>query len=101
MAPLDLFHVSGRRLVRQDNVEQSHKTRDNTVRESPHDVILILKRWKIPALIAAGIGGSLTNTLLVLGMIGVLGFLPWAALPASRSAVPFGFTPAIAFLQKV
>jgi len=41
-----------------------------------------LKRWKIPALIAAGIGGSLTNTILVLGMIGLLGYLPWAALPA-------------------
>lgn len=41
-----------------------------------------LKRWKIPALIAAGIGGSLTNTILVLGMIGILGFLPWVALPA-------------------
>jgi uncharacterized membrane protein len=41
-----------------------------------------LKRWKIPALIAAGLGGSLTNTILVLGMIGLLGYLPWAALPA-------------------
>jgi uncharacterized membrane protein len=40
-----------------------------------------LKRWKIPALIAAGIGGSLTNTVLVLGMIGIIGFLPWASLP--------------------
>jgi len=40
-----------------------------------------LKHWKIPALIAAGIGGSLTNTILVLGMIGLLGFLPWAAIP--------------------
>jgi uncharacterized membrane protein len=39
-----------------------------------------LKHWKIPALIAAGIGGSLTNTVLVLGMIGVLGFLPWVSL---------------------
>jgi uncharacterized membrane protein len=39
-----------------------------------------MKRWKIPALIAAGIGGSLTNTALVLGMIGVLGFLPWKSL---------------------
>lgn len=39
-----------------------------------------LKRWKVPALIAAGIGGSLTNTILVLGMIGLLGFLPWGAL---------------------
>ena len=39
-----------------------------------------LKKWKVPALIAAGIGGSLTNTILVLGMIGLLGFLPWGAL---------------------
>ena len=42
----------------------------------------VLKQWKIPALIVAGIGGSLTNTFLVLGMIGLLGFLPWAAIPA-------------------
>lgn len=41
-----------------------------------------LKRWKIAALIAAGIAGSLTNTILVLGMILILGFLPWEALPA-------------------
>jgi uncharacterized membrane protein len=41
-----------------------------------------LKKWKIPALIAAGIGGSLTNTFLVLGMIGLLGYVPWQALPA-------------------
>ena len=40
------------------------------------------KRWKIPALIAAGISGSLINTILVLGMIGLLGLLPWGALPA-------------------
>ncbi len=40
-----------------------------------------LKRWPAPGLIAAGIAGSLTNTLLVLGMIGVLGVLPWQALP--------------------
>lgn len=40
-----------------------------------------LKRWRVPALIAAGIGGSLTNTVLVLGMIGLLGYLPWAAMP--------------------
>ena len=40
-----------------------------------------LKQWKIPALVAAGIGGSLTNTILVLGMIGLLGFVPWGALP--------------------
>jgi uncharacterized membrane protein len=32
------------------------------------------------SLVLAGIAGSLTNTALVLGMIGLLGFLPWAAL---------------------
>jgi uncharacterized membrane protein len=31
-------------------------------------------------LIAAGIAGSLTNTFLVLGMIGVLAYAPWVAL---------------------
>jgi uncharacterized membrane protein len=40
-----------------------------------------LKRWPVVGLIASGITGSLTNTILVLGMIGVLGFVPWAALP--------------------
>jgi uncharacterized membrane protein len=39
-----------------------------------------LKRWAVPGLIIAGIAGSLTNTVLVLGMIGVLGYLPWLAL---------------------
>ncbi len=39
-----------------------------------------LKRWPVVGLIAAGIGGSVTNTVLVLGMIGVLGYIPWAAL---------------------
>ncbi|MBE0695989.1 MAG: ECF transporter S component [Anaerolineaceae bacterium] len=39
-----------------------------------------LKRWPIAGLVAAGIAGSLTNTILVLGMIGVMGLLPWAAL---------------------
>ncbi len=39
------------------------------------------KRWAYPSLVAAGIGGSLTNTVLVLSMIGVLGFLPWETLP--------------------
>lgn len=39
-----------------------------------------LRKWAVPALILAGIAGSLTNTILVLGMIGVLGFLPFAAL---------------------
>ncbi len=39
-----------------------------------------LQRWPAAGLVAAGIAGSLTNTILVLGMIGVLGFLPWLAL---------------------
>jgi uncharacterized membrane protein len=40
-----------------------------------------LQRWPVAGLIAAGIVGSLTNTLLVLGVIGLLGLLPWIALP--------------------
>lgn len=39
-----------------------------------------LSKWPAAGLIAAGIAGSLTNTALVLLMIGVLGFLPFAAL---------------------
>lgn len=38
------------------------------------------KRWKPLALLMAGALGSLTNTVLVLGMIGLLGYLPWAPL---------------------
>jgi len=41
-----------------------------------------LKRWPAVGLITAGIVGSLTNTVGVLGMIGVLGLLPWETLPA-------------------
>ena len=40
-----------------------------------------LKRNKVVSLIAAGLAGSLTNTVLVLGMIGLLGYAPWAVLP--------------------
>jgi uncharacterized membrane protein len=39
-----------------------------------------LKRWPVPGLIISGIAGSLTNTILVLGMIGVLGYVPWVAI---------------------
>lgn len=39
-----------------------------------------LKKWMAPALFAAGAFGSLINTLLVLGMIGLLNFLPWPVL---------------------
>jgi uncharacterized membrane protein len=38
------------------------------------------KRHQIAALGLAGAVGSLTNTGLVLGVIGMLGYLPWAAL---------------------
>ena len=40
----------------------------------------LLKRWAPLGLIACGIAGSLTNTILVLGAIGVLNIAPWAAL---------------------
>jgi uncharacterized membrane protein len=39
-----------------------------------------LKRWEIVGLSAAGLVGSATNTILVLFMIGLLNYLPWAAL---------------------
>lgn len=39
-----------------------------------------LKRWPVAGLIGAGIAGSLTNTVAVLGMIGILGYVPWAGL---------------------
>lgn len=40
-----------------------------------------LKKWPVVGMITSGIVGSLTNTVLVLGMIGVLGLAPWAVLP--------------------
>ena len=39
-----------------------------------------LKRWPAAALAVAGAVGSLTNTVLVLGVIGLMGLLPWAVL---------------------
>ncbi|HMN62590.1 MAG TPA: ECF transporter S component [Anaerolinea sp.] len=39
-----------------------------------------LKKLPVIGLIVAGIAGSLTNTILVLGMIGVLGYAPFVAL---------------------
>ena len=38
------------------------------------------KRWPAAALSLAGAVGSLTNTFLVLAMIGLLGYLPWSVL---------------------
>jgi uncharacterized membrane protein len=40
----------------------------------------MLERIPVVGLIAAGIAGSLTNTILVLGVIGLMGLLPWAVL---------------------
>ncbi|HAF61936.1 MAG TPA: ECF transporter S component [Anaerolineaceae bacterium] len=40
----------------------------------------ILKRWKVVGLFVAGAVGSLTNTALVLLVIGLLGYLPWEVL---------------------
>lgn len=40
-----------------------------------------LHRWSVVGLVVAGVAGSLTNTVLVLGVIGALGFVPWVALP--------------------
>ena len=39
-----------------------------------------LKRSPVIAIIIAAIAGSVTNTVLVLGVIGLLGYLPWAVL---------------------
>lgn len=40
-----------------------------------------LKKWEIPTLIAAGGLGSLSNTVFVMGMLGLLKALPWEAIP--------------------
>lgn len=40
----------------------------------------MLKNRPVVGLIAAGLAGSLTNTILVLGVIGLLGYLPWALI---------------------
>lgn len=40
----------------------------------------LLKRWAPLGLILSGLAGSLTNTILVLGAIGLLGILPWPAI---------------------
>ncbi|MEN6480589.1 MAG: ECF transporter S component [Anaerolineaceae bacterium] len=39
-----------------------------------------LNRWPVVGIIVGSITGSLVNTVLVLGMIGLMGYLPWAAL---------------------
>ncbi len=59
-----------------------------------------LKKYEIPAIISAGIAGSLTNTILVLGMIGVFGFAPWALIGsiAVANGVPEAAAAAILVL---
>ncbi len=39
-----------------------------------------LKKFPVPGLIASGLAGSLTNTVLVLGMLGIFQIYPWALL---------------------
>ncbi|HNT77136.1 MAG TPA: ECF transporter S component [Anaerolineae bacterium] len=39
-----------------------------------------LERRRVPAIIAAGIAGSLTNTVLVLGVIGLQKLVPWEVI---------------------
>ena len=39
-----------------------------------------LKRWPVAGMIVSGITGALTNTILVLGILGVIGALPWATV---------------------
>ncbi len=42
-----------------------------------------LKRWPIVGMIATGAAGSLLHSVLVLGMIGLLGLFPWALIGAT------------------
>jgi uncharacterized membrane protein len=62
-----------------------------------------VQRWPVPGLILAGIAGSATNTILVLGMIGVLGLLPWVALPAiaAINGIPEAIASAVLTLTVV
>ena len=45
-----------------------------------------LSRWQVPAIIVSAIAGSATNTVLVLGSIGLWGYFPWAAVGATALA---------------
>ena len=50
-------------------------------------VYAAVKRFKeIPAFVAAGIAGSLTNTVLVLGVLGLYKFLPWKLIGTIAAA---------------
>ncbi len=52
-----------------------------------------LKRWPVVGLVTAGVAGSLTNTILVLGMIGIFGLAPWALI--GTTAVANGLPEAV------
>ncbi len=56
-----------------------------------------LKRWPVIGLIGAGLGGSITNTVLVLGMIGLVP----SALGILRDITAAGDTPTIALLWAI
>ena len=58
---------------------------------------VVLKRWnEYAALAVSGVVGSLTNTILVLGMAGLFGLLPWAAmLPVVPQAIAEAIIAAI------
>jgi uncharacterized membrane protein len=56
-----------------------------------------LKRWPVIGLIGAGIGGSVTNTVLVLGMIALVP----SALGILRDITAAGNTPTIALLWAI
>lgn len=56
-----------------------------------------LKRWPVIGLIGAGLGGSITNTVLVLGMIGLVP----SALGILRDITAAGSTPTIALLWTI
>lgn len=45
-----------------------------------------LKKHEIPAMLVSGIAGSLTNTILVLGMFGILQLYPWPLIGATAVA---------------
>lgn len=58
-----------------------------------------VRRWnRYVAVAVAGIAGSLINTLLVLGMLGILGFLPWAVIGSIIVANGFAEAGAAAVL---
>lgn len=56
-----------------------------------------LKRWPVVGMMTSGIAGSATNTILVLGMIGLMKLLPWPVIGgvAVANGVPEAIVSAI------